>query len=286
MLKKEVKEGKRRKNLFWAAIKLLFWGIWLLFKWTGIGIYKLMMLFWMLLKLAFPSQKDKAVRKSRVKLNSPVVYNDFVVKTVVEGSYERFKDSLLGKSEIFLIFGKRGSGKSALGFRLLENIHAKTKRKSFVLGVSQSLLPKWLTQIEDFEKVTEGGVALVDEGAVTFSSRESMKKSHIELGKLLAIARHRDISVIFITQNTGMIDKNVLSLTDAILVKESSLLQKQMERPVVRTLITKVDLAMKQLPSEERVKYSYVFSDDFEGLTEVALPTFWSQTLSKSQIKA
>jgi hypothetical protein len=280
MSKKGEKEDKQ--NILLAGIKLLFRGIWLLVKLIAKGIYKLFVLFLLLFKFAFPSKKDKGARKSRAKLNSPVVYQDFLVKTEVAGSYEQFKNSFLGKSEIFLIFGKRGSGKSALGFRLLENIHAQTKRKSFVLGVTQSLLPKWVTQIEDFEKVTDGGVALVDEGAVSFSSRESMKSSHIELGKMLAIARHKDISVIFITQNTGMIDRNVLSLTDAILVKESSLLQKQMERPVVKNLIAKVDLAIKQMPAEDRVRYTYVFSDDFEGLCEVSLPTFWSQNLSKS----
>ena len=87
---------------------------------------------------------------------------------------------------------------------------------------------------------------------------------------------------MFITQNTGMIDKNVLNLTDVIIAKQGSLLQKKMERPVVRDMVEKADRAIKSVEKSERVAHCYIFSDDFEGLCHVSLPSFWSTKISKS----
>jgi hypothetical protein len=202
---------------------------------------------------------------------------------MIQGSYDDFSRSLASRSSIILIFGKRGSGKSALGFRLLENIYAKTKRPCFVLGVDYKLLPAWISEIKEIENVKGNGIVLIDEGAIAFSSRESMKKGNVTLGKMLATARHKDLTLIFITQNTGMIDKNVLNLTDVVIGNEISLLQKQMERPALRQFIEKADAAFKNLANEERINHCYIFSDDFEGLCSVTLPSFWSGRISKSR---
>ena len=209
-------------------------------------------------------------------------YDELTPTSTVAGDYEDFMNSYLTKSQIALIFGKRGSGKSTLGFRVMENINAKLNRPCYVLGVKQSLLPSWIKEVSSVDEVANKGVVLVDEGAITFSARQSMKKDNVELGKLLAIARHKDITVLFITQNTGMIDKNVLNLTDIIIAKEGSLLQKKMERTGTKEFVEKADRALKMLPKEKRIAHAYVFSDDFEGVCNISLPSFWSERVSKS----
>ncbi len=291
------KRRARKKLSVWRMVWFILKWLWYVPKILAIWVFKLAMLLaeglvFLINQLQrasgnFRQQpqiagKDQAAGRLIAQKAAPS-FKDFDVNTTVAGDYERFSESLLVKSQIILVFGKRGSGKSALGFRILENIHSKTNRKCFALGVDQSRLPRWIKQAENLDDTATGGVVLVDEGAVTFASRESMRSSHIELGKMLAVARHKDISVIFITQNTGMIDKNVLNLADAVLIKETSLLQKQMERPAVRSLIEKADAAIKLLPAGERVSRAYVLSDDFEGLTNISLPSFWTERLSKSR---
>lgn len=201
----------------------------------------------------------------------------------VQGSHEDFLKSLENTSKVVMIVGRRGSGKSALGFRLLENIHAKSRRPCFALGVGQGLLPKWIREVSNLEEATANGIVLVDEGAISFSSRESMKKDNIDLGKLLAIARHMNLSAILVTQNTSMIDKNVLRLCDSILLKEGSLLQEQMERSAIQKFYEKAKPAMDNVAKEEKQKAFYVLDAEFEGLCKAELPSFWSDMLSKSR---
>lgn len=199
----------------------------------------------------------------------------------VSGSYSTFNQSLNRKSLIMLIFGKRGSGKSALGFRILENIHAESHRKCYVLGVEQKLLPSWIESINAIEEASNGGVILIDEGAVSFGSRDSMSKHNKELARIMAVARHKDLTLIFITQNTGLIDRNVLKLTDTLLVKEGSLLQLEMERTEMKNFYAKSKPFFDKV--KNKIAHVYILDSDFEGMVSYELPGFWSETISKNR---
>ena len=231
--------------------------------------------------VAKSAHQSYKIRKDQPKVEASYVPLD--VASTKSGAVESFAKRLLNESLILAIAGRRGSGKSVLGFRLMENIHAKSKRPCFALGVRQDVLPSWIESIESLDTIKNGGVVLVDEGAVSFNSRDSMSKKNKGLGELLAIARHKDLTLIFITQNTGMIDKNVLNLCDTILVKEGSLLQEKMERSVMKDLYVKANESLQKIPSEHRKAHCYVFDAEFEGVISTKLPGFWSSRVSKNQ---
>ncbi len=200
-----------------------------------------------------------------------------VVKTE-KGDYNNFYKKLINYSLIMLINGKRGSGKTALGMKFLELYKKKTKMKCYVLGYESTKLPGWIKKVDDVEKIPNNAVALIDEGAVTFFSRDSMKKSHKDLSKLMAIARHKNLVMILITQSSAMIDLNVLRLADTILLKEPSLLQSKFERKAIKEIYEKAIPHFK----EEKKERFYVFDDEFEGLLKHDLPSFWNEGISKS----
>jgi len=126
-------------------------------------------------------------------------------------------------------------------------------------------------------------VILVDEGAISFSSRSAMSDKNKELGQLLAIARHKDLTLILITQNTGMIDNNVLRLCDTLVFKEGSLLQERFERSAIKDLYETANQALVQIPSSERQSHCYIIDSGFEGVCNVQLPSFWNSKVSKNQ---
>jgi hypothetical protein len=304
--RKKRRTRKKKENYLWKGIKGLFYILWVCIREIAIGIYKVFNwvgfhMYSLALRLKQGNQESIATKavaehpsKNSKKENPHANHTpkpgqgktkaELVHLDVIEAVHGKIEDfEYWNGSQIILIFGKRGSGKSTLGFRLMENIHAKKKRPCYVIGVGEEFLPEWISEVEHVDDAKNGGIVLVDEGAISFSSRESMKTANKDLGKLLAIARHKGLTLLFITQNTGMIDKNVLNLTDVIIAKEGSLLQKKMERPVVRDFVSKADTAIKAMSKPERVAHSYIFSDDYEGLVRVSLPTFWNEDISKNQ---
>jgi len=80
--------------------------------------------------------------------------------------------------------------------------------------------------------------------------------------------------------NSAMLDLNVLRLADVLLFKEPSLLQSRFERKNLQDMFQKVGENFKDL--DNRKNYSYVISDDFEGMVWNELPDFWNESISKS----
>ena len=96
----------------------------------------------------------------------------------------------------------------------------------------------------------------------------------------MAIARHKNLNLILIAQNSAMIDLNVLRLADTIILKEPSLLQAQFERKAIKDMYEKVSSHFKEI--ENKKSHFYVMDDEFEGMLNYSLPDFWNEDISKS----
>lgn len=207
-------------------------------------------------------------------------YSAFSVIKSEKGNFDDFYRRLLKGSNIVLITGKRGSGKTALGMKFLELFKKLSKRKVFAMGFESTRLPFSIKKASSIEEISNNSVVLIDEGAITFGSRDAMKTANKELGKLMSIARHKNLSLILIAQNSAMIDLNVLRLADTIVLKEPSLLQAQFERKAIKEMYEKVSSHFHGL--RDKKSHFYVMDDEFEGLLQYSLPEFWSEGISKS----
>jgi hypothetical protein len=199
-----------------------------------------------------------------------------------KGSLEAFEGKIYSaKSTIGLVLGARGSGKSALGMRLLENVSAKKARKVYAMGFDQSSLPAWISCTEELGSLPNGAFVLVDEGGIAFSSRQSMSDANKLLSSLILIARHKDISVLFISQNSANLEINAIRQSDYLLLRKPSLLQMDFERKKIGEIYSRISAGFGQLPNGGQ-HATYVYSDEFEGFVANQLPSFWSQKASKS----
>ncbi|MBN2454598.1 hypothetical protein JXB11_03560 [Candidatus Woesearchaeota archaeon] len=216
----------------------------------------------------------KKEKKSRVP------YLPFEIVQSHKGEYGDFHRRLLAGSNVILITGKRGSGKTALGMKFLELFTKASRRKVFSMGFDDAKLPSKIKKASRIEDISNNSVVLIDEGAVTFGARDSMKARNKELGKIMAIARHKNLSLILIAQNSAMIDLNVLRLADTIVLKEPSLLQAQFERKAIKEMYERVNKHFKQL--DDKKAHFYVMDDEFEGILRYSLPEFWTDDISKS----
>ena len=128
---------------------------------------------------------EEAIEQTRIRW--PFDSQGFITKrdgTIYEPSESQ--GGFIDSPALFSAFiGSRGSGKSGIGIRSLENLKTKTDKKMYALGFKKGSLPKWITQIEDIELVQNNSFLLIDESGINFSSRNSMSNINKLFSKML-----------------------------------------------------------------------------------------------------
>jgi hypothetical protein len=256
-----------------------------IFELVGTAVIYLFKAFFHSVKFLFNTVKKTSSSVGEIKKEASRPRNiakdvEFKELKKIAGSIEDFTiKMLLGKSTIGLIIGARGTGKSALGIRILENIHATTEKQVYALGFKKESLPRWIKVVDDINEVASNSLILVDEGGITFSSRNAMSDLNKLLTNMLLVARHNDLSLIFISQNSSNIEVNTLRQADYLLLKRSSLLQKDFERKKIQDIYKEAEKDFKSL---QDVGLTYIYSDQYRGFVSNSLPSFWSDDVSKA----
>ncbi len=295
---------KKHKNYLALGIIYLFKGIYWLVKNIFLGIWWILKFLYLEIKLLFSKDKTKVkeeikkeklpeTHSEKVLENTPAargqrkiaaIYQPFEILKDIKGTYSDFESKLFSNSStIGIILGARGTGKSAIGLKLLENIHAKTGKKVYTMGFKTEDLPHWILNIDSLDDVQNNAVVLLDESGIQFSSRESMSNVNKLLSKLLLIARHKDLNLLFITQNSSNIDLNIIRQADYLLLKHSSLLQKDFERKKINDIYTEAEKHFKEYKDQKGL--TYIYSDSYKGFITNPLPSFWTSNVSKAYRK-
>ena len=209
---------------------------------------------------------------------------DEVAETTVLIPRDRKWLDVIHHPSVVVVLGKRGSGKSALGYRLLEL--NRYRLKPYVVGLPKSAvheLPGWIGSVPTLDDLPHGSVALIDEAYLTYHARESMSEKNRSVSQLLNLSRQRNQTLVFVTQEARQLDKNITSVADVIVFKKPSALQIELERPELRPIARRAHDAFTAVRGST-AGWSYVFSPDadFESLLENQLPTFWTKRLSKA----
>lgn len=185
---------------------------------------------------------------------------------------------------IVLILGRRGSGKSALGYRLLEIF--RYGLTTYVLAVpaeAQRILPDWVGIAQRLEDIPLKSIVLVDEAYLRYHSRESLKGASREMSRVVNLSRQRDQTLIFVTPEARQLDKNIASSANVVVFKDLGMLQIEFDRPEIAKIAAQAREAFLGITGDRR-RWSYVYSPDanFMGLLENSLPSFWSTRLSRA----
>ena len=184
---------------------------------------------------------------------------------------------------VVIVLGKRGSGKSALGYRLLELF--RYGPQPYVVGIpnaSRKLLPDWIGLASGLEKVPPKAIALVDEAYLAYHARGSMAAQSKAMSQLLNLSRQREQTLVFVSQEARQVDRNIASSANVVIFKDLGMLQLEFDRPEINKLAAQAGMAFAGIRGDRR-SWAYVYApdNDFLGLLENELPSFWKPGLSK-----
>jgi len=167
---------------------------------------------------------------------------------------------------VVLVLGKRGSGKSALAYRLLELF--RYRLSPYVVGVpaeAKNIFPDWIGICPSLEDLPNNSIALVDEAYLAFHARESMSQESKAMSQIQNLSRQSGQTLIFVAQEARQVDKNIASASSLLAFKELGMLQLEFERPELRKLVVDARDALAGKTGDRR-KWAYVYSPDADFL--------------------
>jgi hypothetical protein len=146
------------------------------------------------------------------------------------------------------------------------------------MGISN--LPPNIRSVDDIDQIGSDAIVLIDESGISFNSRDSMSNSNKMLGNLLKVARHKSLTIIFVSQNSSNLDIDIIRQADFMILKPSSLFQKDFERPIINKLYDRYNDGFTKHIDKRGL--SLIYTQAFTGFVDNDLPSFWSDAVSKS----
>jgi hypothetical protein len=185
---------------------------------------------------------------------------------------------------VILIIGNRGSGKSALSYKILE--YMRWQGKIYVVGLpekARKILPDWIGSIPALEDAPPDSIILIDESYLSLHARSSSSQHAREISNLINLSRQRGQTLIFVSQEARQIDKNIASSANAVIIKNPGILQIDFERVQFRKLLAEATKMFAAIDKDKN-KWSYVYAPEvnFAGMMENSIPNFWTPSLSKA----
>lgn len=270
-MKKRIKKTTILLRIFLFPFKLLFMFLSLIFKGIIMGTERIIIIF----------KNNDFTSNNKIKKSSVNEYVPFKVIEPMKGSFKNFESFIVkNPSTIGIILGARGTGKSAIGMKLLENLHVISKKNFYAMGFKKENIPDYINVVENISDIKTNSFVLIDEGGILFSSRKSFSDANKLLSEILLIARHNDLSVLFISQNSANLEINAIRQADYLILKPSSLLQRDFERKKIKEIYDEVADKFNKYKNIKGI--TYIYSEQFKGFVSNPLPTFWSQKVSKS----
>lgn len=198
----------------------------------------------------------------------------------IETRFVKLGGFTLDQVTSMVITGSRDSGKTALSYGFL----LESKKPVYVYKYPNPPLIKRIGfrpmySIEELEDLVDS-VIWIDEPQLHFPVDQ--KKANSNLAKLLSIAMHKDLTMLFTTSDTRWVTRGLESYIDAWAIKDiEASLAKQgslIKRIITRNCIVSSDDF--KLPQNKYLFYARKFPA-LEGIHKFMLPSFWSTEYRK-----
>ena len=193
----------------------------------------------------------------------------------------KFKDAFPYPG-VDLLMGKRGSGKTAMAFWMMEEIYNLTNGAmgGAVLkapaGVKK-LLPGWIATPNRIRGIPTDSVVIIDEAQQMANSRRSASNENLDMATLVALSRQRNQLIILISHHSRKLDMNEVMDCSRVIWKKPSAGQVMFERKEMKPFAERAVAKFAERKGNLQ-KVAYVM--DFESLTfgfvNAKMPSFWS----------
>ena len=191
-----------------------------------------------------------------------------------------FADVVSADRQDWVVCGRRGSGKTATAGQLAQGLSRAQGTRLVFLG-----WPPWAADALGGELVPTGelsnltdAVVVIDEAGLRFRAG----RRHQELYEVLALARQRGLSLVWTSQGTSGVPRDVLRMEVALAFKALDPIAAMMDREELTELTAQVQTIQERFPAlREQTGMTVCMDGAWAGVSDCGLPLGWTEEVSK-----
>jgi hypothetical protein len=188
---------------------------------------------------------------------------------------------------VYLILGDIRQRKTTTAASIIDEFHTDKKLPVYMIAPKKVVdaWPKWFHQVDPAKpKLPQKCIVFVDDAHLFYYAREWRGGGAKFLDFVARQRAHDNRTLIYTTQQSRVLDINLITMSSAIVFKKPSKLQIESERKLVRDMFKK---AKEELKTKDfKPEWAYVVADspqgEFEGLVEVKTPEWFTHKMSKA----
>ncbi len=231
------------------------------------------------------TQEEKKIQEDIKTMQDIEIAKDkkFNIKIAKDGDFDMKWENIITLPCVAFVTGKRGAGKSVLGYKLQEDLSKRYNLTPVIFGYPKEkshLLPDNIMLIDDINKLPENSFILIVEAAFKFYARQHNLSEHRLMDHVISLSRQKKQILLFDFHYTRKIDVNIITDSDVWLAKEPGLFHVKLgARTEIKPLYKKINDEFSRLAGDKQ-EYVWVYSNSYEGFMKNKIPSFWSEDLS------
>lgn len=187
---------------------------------------------------------------------------------------------------VVTITGKRRSGKSSMAYYAAEELYQHEGVPPVTVNVPDPVaekLPEHWTHVSSIRNAPNGAVVVYDEAYRSIHSRTPHSDENLDLTEIVELSAQRNQTLLFVTQNSAILDKVAVGESDLLMMKKPGKLQMQFERPQIRDLSKDARERFEMLPEDAtEQEYVYVYGEDGDAFITNDEAPFYDDDVSRS----
>lgn len=198
------------------------------------------------------------------------------------GMKEKWMD-LINHPTRMVILGESGMGKSVTAAYIGDLLHKEKGLPLYYFGIEKEkriLFPRWIRHFDNLEDFPERAVVIFDEAALSAPCRRSISESNVKLNEINILARQKEVSLIWASQQGSQIDRVLPESSQVIVFKKPQEFQGETERPYLRPIATRAYERFKDPKIKVPQKWNLLHTEDREDFLSNPVPSWWTNELS------
>jgi hypothetical protein len=188
---------------------------------------------------------------------------------------------------VYLILGDVRQRKTTTAASIIDEFHREKKLPVYMVAPKRvvDVWPRWFHQVNpEKPRLPQNCIIFVDDAHLYYYAREWRKGGAKFLDFVARERAHDGHTLIYTTQQSRVLDINLITMSSAIVYKKPSKLQIASERKLVREMFKTAKAELKT--KDYKPEWAYVVADspqgEFEGLVKVKTPEWFTHKMSKA----